>query len=81
MGKNTVRDSDEGRDDKVVMTGVILENNTGLFRVKIDSTEQIVVCQPSGKIRKNKIVLVAGDKVKVEMSPYDLTKGRISFRL
>ncbi len=69
------------RDDKVEMTGVVLENNTGLFRVKIEGTEQIVVCQPSGKIRQNKIVIVAGDMVKVELSPYDLTKGRISRRL
>lgn len=69
------------RDDKVEMTGVVLENNTGLFRVQIDGTEQVITCQPSGKIRQNKINIVAGDKVRVELSPYDLTRGRISRRL
>lgn len=69
------------RDDKVEMIGTVLENNTGLFRVRIDGTEQVITCQPSGKIRQNKINIVAGDKVRVELSPYDLTKGRISRRL
>lgn len=69
------------RDDKVEMLGTVLENNTGLFRVKIDGTDQIITCQPSGKIRQHKINIVAGDKVRVELSPYDLTKGRISRRL
>lgn len=69
------------RDDKVEMVGTVLENNTGLFRVKIDGTEQVITCLPSGKIRQYKINIVAGDKVRVELSPYDLTKGRISRRL
>jgi translation initiation factor IF-1 len=69
------------RDDKVEMVGTVLQNNTGLFLVKIDGTEQVITCQPSGKIRQNKINIVAGDKVRVELSPYDLTKGRISRRL
>lgn len=69
------------RDDKVEMTGTVLENNTGLFRVQIDNTEQVITCQPSGKIRQNKINIVAGDRVRVELSPYDLTRGRISRRL
>jgi translation initiation factor IF-1 len=69
------------RDDKIGMTGVVVESNTGLFRVRLDGTDSIVTCLPSGKIRKNKINIVLGDKVKVEMSPYDLTKGRIMFRL
>lgn len=78
MGKTIERVE---RDDKVEMVGLVLENNSGLFRVKIDGTDTVITCQPSGKIRQNKINIVAGDKVRVELSPYDLTKGRISRRL
>ncbi len=69
------------REDKIQFNGVVIENNTGLFRVRVDNTEQYIICQPSGKIRKNKIVIVPGDRVTVEVSPYDLTRGRISRRL
>jgi translation initiation factor IF-1 len=69
------------RDDKIAMTGQVLESNKGLFRVRLDGTDNVVTCQPSGKIRQNKINIVVGDKVKIEMSPYDLTRGRIMFRL
>lgn len=69
------------RDDKICMTGIVVESNTGLFRVKLDGGETIVTCKPSGKIRQHKINIVVSDRVKVEMSPYDLTRGRIMFRL
>jgi translation initiation factor IF-1 len=49
------------------------------FRVRIDNG-QIILCHLSGKMRMNKIRLLPGDEVKVEMTPYDLTKGRIVFR-
>ena len=51
----------------------------GTFRVRLESG-QIVIAHLSGKMRMYKIRLSLGDKVKVEMTPYDLTKGRISFR-
>lgn len=50
------------------------------FLVELENGRTIA-CYSGGKIKKNKIKLVLGDKVKVEMSPYDLTKGRIVFRL
>lgn len=50
-----------------------------MYRVKLDNGHEILA-HISGKIRHNFIKIVAGDKVKVEMSPYDLTKGRISYR-
>jgi translation initiation factor IF-1 len=52
---------------------------SALFRVKLE-TGQIILAHVSGKIRKNFIRILPGDKVKVEMSPYDLTKGRITYR-
>ena len=50
------------------------------FRVELENGH-IIVAHMSGKMRKNYIRLVPGDKVEVELTPYDLTKGRISFRL
>ena len=50
-----------------------------MFRVKLEN-EHEVLAHTSGKMRKNRIRVLAGDKVLVEMTPYDLTKGRITFR-
>ena len=55
----------------------LLPNAT--FRVKLDN-EHIVIAHTAGKMRKNRIRVLAGDKVTVEMTPYDLTKGRIVYR-
>ena len=49
------------------------------FRVKLDNGHE-VLAHTSGKMRKNRIRVLAGDKVMVEMTPYDLTKGRITYR-
>ena len=51
-----------------------------MFRVKLENGHEILA-HISGKIRKNFIRILPGDRVKVEMTPYDLTKGRITFRL
>lgn len=50
-----------------------------MFRVVLDNDHEILA-HTSGKMRKNRIRVLAGDKVTVEMTPYDLTKGRITFR-
>lgn len=55
----------------------LLPNAT--FRVKLDNGHQIIA-HTAGKMRKNRIRVLAGDKVMVEMTPYDLTKGRITYR-
>ena len=62
------------------MEGTIVETlpNT-LFRVKLDNGH-IVTAHISGKMRKNYIRILTGDKVTVQLTPYDLTKGRITFR-
>ena len=66
----------------VVLEGEVMKNlpNT-LFEVKVKDSEVVILCYLSGKMRKHYIKLVPGDKVEVELTPYDLTKGRISFRL
>ena len=50
-----------------------------MFRVKLENGHE-VLAHTSGRMRKNRIRVLAGDKVTVEMTPYDLTKGRITFR-
>lgn len=60
--------------------GVIIEAlSNAMFRVELDNGH-IIIAHISGKMRMHYIRILPGDKVKVEMSPYDLTKGRISFR-
>ena len=60
--------------------GVILESlSNAMFRVELEIGAKII-CNISGKMRMHDIKILPGDKVKVEMSPYDLTKGRIVFR-
>jgi len=66
--------------DVIEVSGVITESMpNAMFRVKLE-TGQDVLAHVSGKIRKNFIRILLGDKVKVELSPYDLTRGRITFR-
>ena len=69
------------KQDAIEMEGVILQAlSNGNFSVELDSGHEIL-CHLSGKMRQNYIKVLPGDKVRVEMSPYDLTKGRISRRL
>lgn len=66
--------------DVIEVSGVITESMpNAMFRVKLE-TGQEVLAHVSGKIRKNFIRILLGDKVKIELSPYDLTRGRITFR-
>jgi translation initiation factor IF-1 len=51
-----------------------------MFRVRLEGKEHIVLAHISGKMRKNFIRILPGDKVKVELTPYDLTRGRITYR-
>jgi translation initiation factor IF-1 len=65
----------------IKMVGVVVETlPSAKFRVQLEN-DHIIIAHVSGKMRKHYIRLVPGDKVEVEMTPYDLTKGRISFRL
>ena len=62
------------------MDGVITDTlPNAMFRVKLDNSHEILA-HISGKMRMNYIKILVGDKVSVEMSPYDLTKGRITYR-
>lgn len=68
------------KTDTIEMRGTVEELlPAGIFRVKLESGQGIIA-HLSGKMRLNKIRLSVMDQVKVEMTPYDLTKGRITFR-
>ena len=69
------------KDDSIEFEGTILETlqNT-VFRVKLENGH-VVTAHISGRMRKNYIRILTGDKVKIEMTPYDLTKGRITYRM
>ncbi len=68
------------REDYIEMEGTVIDTlpNT-TFRVKLDN-DHIVTAHISGRMRKNYIRILTGDRVTVQLTPYDLTKGRISYR-
>ncbi|WP_340610524.1 translation initiation factor IF-1 [Xenorhabdus bharatensis] len=68
------------KEDNIEMQGTVLDTlpNT-MFRVELENGHP-VIAHISGKMRKNYIRILTGDKVTVELTPYDLTKGRIIFR-
>ena len=68
------------KEEAIEVEGTVVEPlPNAMFRVKLDN-DHIVLAHTSGKMRKNRIRVLAGDRVNVEMTPYDLTKGRITFR-
>jgi translation initiation factor IF-1 len=67
--------------DVIEFEGTIVESlPNAMFQVQLENGHEILA-HISGKIRKNFIKILPGDKVKVEMTPYDLTRGRITYRL
>jgi translation initiation factor IF-1 len=70
------------KDDLIELTGMITEVLPGsMFRVKIDNMDALLTCYTGGRLKQHKIKIILGDRVKVEVSTYDLTKGRVIYRL
>ena len=68
------------KEDKIEAEGEVVEAlPSTMFKVKLESGQD-VLAKISGKMRKNYIRILPGDKVKIELSPYDLTRGRITYR-
>jgi translation initiation factor IF-1 len=68
------------KEDTIEVTGVVLESlPNAMFRVELENKHQ-VLAHVSGKMRKNFIRILTGDRVLVELSPYDLARGRITYR-
>ena len=69
------------KEEGMKMNGKVVEVlGNAMFRVKLDNSEHMVTAYIGGKMRKFDIKIIAGDKVILEMSPYDLTKGRMMYR-
>jgi translation initiation factor IF-1 len=68
------------KEDLIEFSGTVIElQPNAMFRMKLDNDHQLLA-HTSGKMRKNRIRVLAGDRVNVGMTPYDLSKGRITFR-
>ena len=69
------------KQDLLEFKGKVIELlPNAMFRVKLEENNHIVTAHTAGKLRKNRIRVLQGDNVTVEVTPYDLTKGRIIFR-
>ena len=87
MGKERYKDRkpkkvvEDVKEEGIEVTGVVLEKFPGgMFSVELEQ-KQVVLAHLSGRLRKNRIRILAGDRVTLELSPYDLTRGRITYRL
>lgn len=70
------------KDDIIELTGQVEEVLPGnMFRVRVDNMSTVLLCYMGGRLKQHKIRIILGDKVRVEVSPYDLTKGRVTYRL
>jgi translation initiation factor IF-1 len=69
-------------EDKVALEGEVVESLPNLlFRIQLDMDDHEVLAHLAGKMRRNRIRVLPGDRVRVEVSPYDLTRGRIVYRM
>lgn len=72
----------DNNSDKVKLTGVVTSVNNSIIFVEVQHGDRRfnITAYPGGKLRKNSIMITMGDTVDLEVSPYDLTKGRIVYR-
>jgi translation initiation factor IF-1 len=70
------------KDDLIELTGTVAEVLPGsMYRIKLDDNDSVLTCYTGGKLKQHKIKIILGDRVKIEVSMYDLTKGRVIYRL
>ena len=65
--------------DMLELEGEVVDSSKGIFKVKVSETHT-AICTLGGKVRMNSVKILIGDKVKIEVSPYDTTRGRIIYR-
>lgn len=69
------------KEEGMKVNGIVSEVlGNAMFRVKLENSDHLVTAYIGGKLRKHDIKIIAGDKVQMEMSPYDMSKGRIMYR-
>jgi translation initiation factor IF-1 len=70
------------KDDLLELTGQVTEVLPGnMYRVKLDDNQHVILAYLGGRLKQHKIKIILGDKVRVEISTYDLSKGRVTYRL
>jgi translation initiation factor IF-1 len=70
------------KDDLLELTGTVEEVlPANMFRVRVENMPDLLLCYLGGKLKQHKIRIIEGDAVRLEVSTYDLTKGRITYRL
>mgnify|MGYP003353649946 FL=1 len=70
------------KDDVIELRGIVKEVLPGnMYRVKVEELPNLLLCYLGGKLKQHKIRIILGDSVKLEISPYDLSKGRVTYRL
>ena len=80
--KRERHEADESsKEEGIEVSGTVLEKFPGgMFSVELEQRKQVVLAHLAGRLRKNRIRILPGDKVTLELSPYDLTRGRITYR-
>ena len=70
------------KEEAIEVEGEVLQAlGDGRYRIRIDGTDQTPICKTGGKMGRFRIRITQGDRVRAELSPYDLTRGRITYRL
>jgi translation initiation factor IF-1 len=81
--RRSLKGSDKGympKEDAIEVMGKVVEKfKAGMFAIELDAGKTVLATM-AGRLRRNRIKIMNGDKVSLEMSPYDLTKGRITYR-
>lgn len=81
MRKGKPKSTEPVKEEGIEVEGTVVENlPNARFRVKLDDSDVELLAHVSGKMRLHYIRILPGDRVRVEVSPYDLTKGRIIYR-
>lgn len=70
----------KNKEEGIILKGTVVKAERGRFKVQLEEAKREVIATIAGKLRKHTIKIVPGDEVQVEVSPYDLTKGRIIYR-
>ncbi len=76
-----LRKTVEMKEELIEVAGLVIDKQpNAFFKVQLNDSEHIVLATISGRMRRNRIRILMGDRVDVELSPYDLSKGRITYR-
>lgn len=75
------KETEDLKEEGIEVGGTVIEKFPGgRFSVELEQQKQLVLAHLSGRLRKNRIRILPGDRVTLELSPYDLTRGRITYR-